>query len=77
MVFPSLKAKKLMKALKRRPLSYKIVHQEGSHRKLESPNGYPSIDFVYHDKDTVPPGLVRQMLVKRVGLSEKEALKLL
>lgn len=77
MVFPSLKAKKLMKVLQRKPLCYEVVSQEGSHCKLQSKTGYPPIDFVHHDKDEVPPGLVRQMLVKRVGLTEKEALELI
>ena len=61
-----------MRVLKRKPLKYRVVAQE-----LESETGYPPIDFVFHDRVTVPPGLVRQMLVKRVGLSQSEALKLL
>jgi predicted RNA binding protein YcfA (HicA-like mRNA interferase family) len=76
-VFPSLGAKKLMKVLKRKPLSYRVDSQVGSHRKLKSKNGYPDIDFVHHDKDEVPPGLVRRMLCHRVGLSEKEAKELI
>jgi predicted RNA binding protein YcfA (HicA-like mRNA interferase family) len=76
-VFPSLKAKKLKRVLMRKPLSYRVVGQEGSHCKLESKNGYPPIDFVHHDKDNVPPGLVRRMLVHRVGLTEPEARKLI
>ncbi len=73
MVFPSLKAKQLMKVLKRKPLCYRVVAQTGSHRKLESDKGYPPIDFVFHDKVEVPPGLVRQMLCHHIGLTEKEA----
>jgi predicted RNA binding protein YcfA (HicA-like mRNA interferase family) len=72
-VFPSLGAKKLMRILKKKPLKYRVVSQVGSHRKLQSMNGYPDIDFVYHDKDEVPPGLVRRMLCHRVGLTEEEA----
>jgi predicted RNA binding protein YcfA (HicA-like mRNA interferase family) len=72
-VFPSLKAKQLMKVLKRQPLCYSVVSQVGSHRKLESANGYPPIDFVFHDKVEVPPGLVRRMLCHHVGLTEEEA----
>jgi len=64
-----------MRVLERRPLKYKIVAQTGSHRKLVSDNGYPDIDFCFHDKDTIPPGLVRQILVTRVGLTEEEARK--
>lgn len=66
-----------MAVLQRQPLAYRVVHTTGSHRKLKSPNGYPDVDFVFHDRDEVPPGLVRQMLVKRVGLSEGEAKDLL
>lgn len=66
-----------MATLRREPLAYRVVHTSGSHRKLKSTNGYPDIDFVYHDRDEVPPGLVRRMLVRRVGLSEAEALELL
>ena len=73
MVLKSLKAKQLLKVLKRKPLCYSVVEQVGSHRKLESKNGYPPIDFVYHDKVEVPPGLVRRMLCQRVGLTEQEA----
>jgi predicted RNA binding protein YcfA (HicA-like mRNA interferase family) len=72
-VFKSLKAKQFMKVLKRKPLSYRVVAQTGSHRKLESKNGYPPIDFVFHDKAEIPPGLVRRILCQRVGLSEDEA----
>jgi predicted RNA binding protein YcfA (HicA-like mRNA interferase family) len=75
-VFPSLKAKQLMKVLRRKPLRYSVVSQRGSHRKLEA-EGYPAINFAFHDKDEVPPGLVRQILVQRVGLSEQEALELI
>lgn len=77
MVFPSLRAKKLLRVLKRKPLRYQVVEQTGSHRKLESAEGYPAINFAFHDKDEVPPGLVRQILVQRVGLSEQEALELI
>lgn len=73
MVFPSLGAKKLVRILKKKPLQYRVVSQAGSHRKLESRNGYPDIEFAYHDKDTIPPGLVRRVLCDRVGLSEEEA----
>jgi len=72
-VLKSLKAKQLLKVLKRKPLCYSVVAQVGSHRKLESKNGYPPIDFVFHDKVEVPPGLVRRMLCQRVGLTEQEA----
>ncbi len=66
-----------MRVLKREPLKYNVISQTGSHRKLESATGYPPIDFCFHDQDTVPPGLVRQVLVKRVGLDEAAAIRLI
>jgi len=76
-VFPSLKAKQLLRTLKRSPLKYQVVGGEGSHRKLESSEGYPPLNFAFHDKATLPPGLVREILVRRVGLTEKKALELI
>lgn len=76
-MFPSLKAKRLLAVLKRKPLEYRITEQTGSHRKLESPNGYPPLGFSFHDKTTLPRGLVKKILTKDVGLSEEEALRLL
>jgi predicted RNA binding protein YcfA (HicA-like mRNA interferase family) len=75
--FPSLKAKQFLAVLQREPLNYAVVRQSGSHRKLESESGYPPIGLSYHDKATVPPGVVRKYLVTLIGLSEKEALELL
>jgi predicted RNA binding protein YcfA (HicA-like mRNA interferase family) len=74
--FPSVKAPHLLAVLKRKPLNYRVVAQNGSHRRLES-DGYPPLDFCWHDKQTLPGGLVRRILVKRVGLSEQQARKLL
>jgi predicted RNA binding protein YcfA (HicA-like mRNA interferase family) len=75
--FPSIKAKKLLTILMRKPLEYKIIHQVGSHRKLISPNGYPNIIFSYHDKITVSPNAIKDMLINEIGLTEKEALGLI
>lgn len=77
MDWPSLKAPQLLRALKRKPLSYRVVNQTGSHRKLESPNGYPPLEFSYHDKRTIPPSKVKKILVDDVGLPESEARKLI
>ena len=62
--------------LTREPLSYEVVRQKGSHRRLRSPN-YPPLTFSFHDSATIPPGLVRKILTKDIGLSEEEARKLL
>jgi hypothetical protein len=43
---------------------------------MESP-GYPPLTFAFHDKATIPAGLVRKILVRDVGLAEDEARKLL
>jgi predicted RNA binding protein YcfA (HicA-like mRNA interferase family) len=75
--FPSLKAKKLLAILKREPLGYEIVRQSGSHRKMKSRNGYGVITFSWHDRATIPPGLVEKTLVDDVGLGRDEALQLL
>lgn len=77
MEFPSLKAPKLLAILMKEPLTYEIARQDGSHRRMKSRNGYPSLTFSWHDRATIPPGLVRKTLVKDVGLAEDEALKLL
>lgn len=74
--FPSLKAPRLLSILQRKPLCYRVVAQSGSHRKLESPD-YPDLNFAWHDNQTLPGGLVKRVLTKRVGLSEEEAKKLL
>ena len=73
MDFPSLKSQQLLRVLLREPLDYEIARQNGSHRKLESSNGYPTLGFSFHDGVTVPGGAVKKILVKDVGLVEDEA----
>lgn len=70
--FPSLKAQQLLRILLRKPLSYKVVRQNGSHRWLEA-DGRPEVLFAWHDKATVPPSRVKKLLVTRIGLTEEEA----
>ena len=74
--FPTMKAKRLLAVLEREPLNYRVSRQSGSHRRMESP-GRPPLTFAFHDKATVPSGLVRKVLVRDVGLAEDEARKLL
>jgi hypothetical protein len=38
---------------------------------------YPPLTFAFHDKATVPSGLVRKILTKDVGLADDEPRKLL
>lgn len=72
--FPSLSAGRLEKAL--RGLGYSVKSQRGSHKKLTA-DGRLDLMFAFHKGIEVPPGLVRKILVKDVGLTEDEALALL
>jgi predicted RNA binding protein YcfA (HicA-like mRNA interferase family) len=74
--FPSLRAQRFLAILLREPLLYEIVRQRGSHRKLRSNAGYPDLGFSFHDRETLPGGLVREILVNDVGLSEEAAFRL-
>lgn len=82
MCFPSLKTAELERVelervLRGKPLQYQVVRQTGSHRKLESPNGYPPLILAFHSSRTIPPNVVRKILVQDVGLTEEEARALL
>jgi predicted RNA binding protein YcfA (HicA-like mRNA interferase family) len=74
--FPTMKAKRLLAVLEREPLNYRVSRQSGSHRRMEAP-GRPPLTFAFHDRATVPSGLVRKVLVRDIGLAEDEARKLL
>lgn len=71
-----MKAKRLLAVLEREPLNYRVSRQSGSHRRMEA-LGRPPLTFAFHDRATVPSGLVRKVLVNDVGLAEDEARKLL
>ncbi len=71
-----MKAKQLLAILERKPLSYRVGRQTGSHRRLLSPD-YPPLMFAFHDNATIPARGVRKTLVNEVGLAEAEARKLL
>jgi predicted RNA binding protein YcfA (HicA-like mRNA interferase family) len=73
--FPSLKAKDVLALLRRSPLGYVVVRQRGSHRQLRA-DGYGPVLFSYHDGRTVPPRVLRKILVEEVGLNEDQALGL-
>jgi hypothetical protein len=76
MDFPSLKAPQFLAILERAPLNYSVVRQSGgSHRQLESSNGYPPLGFSWHDRMTINGGVIRRVLVDRVGLAEPDAMK--
>ena len=74
--FPSMKAKRLLAVLERKPLGYRVARQAGSHRRMEAP-GRPPLTVAFHDNATVPAGLVRKILIRDIGLAEDEARKLL
>lgn len=74
--FPTMKAKRLLAVLEREPLNYRVSRQSGSHRRMDAP-GRPPLTFAFHDKATIPSGLVRKVLVRDAGLAEDEARKLL
>lgn len=57
-------------------LGYIEDRRVGSHRRLKA-NGRPDLTFAFHDGQTVPPGLVRKILAKDVGLSEDEIREIL
>ncbi len=53
-------------------LGYSIKRQKGSHKHLECPNR-PRVLFAFHDGATIPPGLVRKILLRDAGLTPEEA----
>ena len=72
-----MKANDLLALLRRAPLNYTEVRVRGSHRHLESASGYPPLTFAWHGTSTIPPGMVRKILVKDVGLTPEEVRALL
>lgn len=74
--FPSMKAKRLLAVLERKPLDYRVARQAGSHRRMEA-QGRPPLTFAFHDNATISSGLVRKILIRDVGLAEDEARRLL
>jgi predicted RNA binding protein YcfA (HicA-like mRNA interferase family) len=71
--FPSLKAKKLLSILCRKPLNYCVIRRNGgSHRVLASDN-YPRLIFAFHNSQEIPGSVVARILTKDVGLSMAEA----
>jgi len=67
--FPALKANKVLRMLRR--IGYRPVRQSGSHVRLEA-EGRKPILFSTHAGKEVPPRHLRDMLVRRAGLSDQE-----
>jgi predicted RNA binding protein YcfA (HicA-like mRNA interferase family) len=74
--FPSMKGRDLLAVLRRKPLNYKIVRQSGSHRTLRA-GGRPDLLFSFGNSTTIPPGLVRKILIQDIGLDPDEAHRIL
>ena len=72
--YPSMKSSDLLHILAH--LGYIEDRRVGSHRRLKA-NGRPDLTFAFHDGQTVPPGLVRKIVAKDVGLSEDEIREIL
>ena len=66
---PALKAARVLRLLAR--VGYTEVRRRGSHRKMVA-DGRGDIIFAYHDKVTIPPHVLRKMLVDVAGLTEDE-----
>ena len=70
--FPSLRAPRMLRVLGR--LGYREERRSGSHRRLVAV-GRPPLTFAFHDRATLPPGVVRDILVRQAGLTAEEALE--
>ena len=57
-------------------LDYQVIRQTGSHRTMKAP-GRRTLHLAFHESQSIPPGLVRKILVKDVGLSVDDAKALL
>lgn len=71
--FSAMKARRL-RSLLQRELGYVVVPDrgKGSHRRLEAP-GRPGLWFAFHDGDEVGAAMIRQILMRQVGLTLDEA----
>ncbi|MEV0400003.1 type II toxin-antitoxin system HicA family toxin [Actinoallomurus sp. NPDC050550] len=57
-----------------RSLGYEEARRRGSHCRLIA-EGRPPLTFAFHEGASLAPGVVRDILVKQVGLDTDEALK--
>lgn len=59
-------------------MNYQVDRESGSHKVFKSPTpGRPPLYLAFHDDADIPPGLVRKIMVRDVGLTEADALDLL
>jgi len=71
-----MRGRELYRHLARKPLSYREDpdrSRSGSHTTLVSED-YPDLHLAFHSGADLPPGLVRKVLTRDVGLSEEDAL---
>jgi hypothetical protein len=73
--FPSLKARQLLCILGH--LGYRVSRHGGSSHRWLAAEGRPTLQFAYHDRVSISPARVRKILVKEVGLTVEEALKVI
>ena len=64
-----MKPGELMKILS--SLGYRESRRSGSHPRMVCDNREP-LTFSFHDGQTIPPGLVKKILEKDVGLTDTE-----
>jgi predicted RNA binding protein YcfA (HicA-like mRNA interferase family) len=57
-------------------LGYVVARQRGSHRRLVA-EGRPPLTFAFHDDRSLTPVEVRDILVRQVGLTLDDALKVI
>lgn len=67
--YPSMKASDLIRIL--RGLGNEIDRAKGSYKRMKA-KGRPPLTFAFHDGQNVPPGLVKKILTKDIGLSEED-----
>lgn len=70
--FPTMRLEQLMKIL--RGFGYEVQRQKGSHRWLEAPDR-PPLCLAFHSSREISSTEVRAVLVRDVGLSREEALR--
>ena len=66
--WPSVKAKRLLAALRR--LGWQVKRQSGSHKTL-SRNGWPDYVFAFHEGDEIGPKMLAR-IAKHTGLSPND-----
>ncbi|ARO11682.1 hypothetical protein BMR99_03330 [Propionibacterium freudenreichii] len=75
-VWPSLKARQLRRILEASGYTEVADSRRGSHLTLRHPK-LKDIRWAFHDKQTVPPMLVKKILLRDAGMSLDEALEVL